>query len=819
MWSPLPPERSGIADYTYELLGPLADEVAVTAVSRSADATAPVPLVTPAAATGLPVYQMGNHAGVHTWIYRQALAVPGVVVLHDTSLLDFHQGYHGGIGTPAFRDEVAFAHGPIWGDPQDPALLNGWPAVEADGPRYLDAMTMTMERRLAAASRGFIVHDPYSADRLRARYPGLPVSVVNSGAPVRDDADRAAVRARLGWDDGHVVFGVFGGFNRIKRILVVVLAFAQVRRRWPRARLLIAGHVDYPEVHADVVRALDQYGLRDSVRMELSPAKDDFEQLIGATDAVVNLRWPTAGETSAVMMRAFGAGRPVITSDLPQNRHYAEEFCWRVPIESRAEAEALAALLEQVVTEPGRARAAGELARDWVAREASWPVVARQYREALESAAEDAYAPDLVTAGGGAREGAANLGGSGQGGSGRGGRSGGRRAFRPVELVERSAPGVNLFADTRATTGLSESFRRAGLALLGTDVGLTYTEFNSRAPVRTVQVPRELAELRAGKDYPVDLWMVNLNEFQLIPDSSLDRYTIALWAWELPEILDYTLVQLPRLDELWVVSSFVGDAFRTVTDIPITVVPNVVPEVEAAPDRARFGLAEDAFVVLFTFSSSSSDARKNPWGVIDAFRRAFAPHERGTTAHLVIKAIDLDIFPLMAAALADAVASVNGTLIAEDLTRPEMDALLASCDVYASLHRSEGYGLGMAEAMMLGKPVVATGYGGNTDFMPPGAAATVGYDIRPITEKDHRYDNRFADWYRPGQLWAEPDVAQAAGWLRRLADSPALRARMGARARKAIRAHSGAEAVGAVMRDRVHAIYREGLHLGGVHRK
>lgn len=791
MWSPLPPERSGIADYTYELLGPLADEVAVTAVTRSARATAPVPLVGPAEASGLPVYQMGNHAGVHSWIYRQALAVPGVVVLHDTSLLDFAQGYHGGLGSPEFYAEVAFAHGPMWGDPQDPALLGGWPAVEADGPRHLDAMTLTMERRLVSASRGVIVHDPYSADRLRARYPGLPVSVVNSGAPVRDDADRAAVRSRCGWTDDHVVFGVFGGFNRIKRILVVVLAFAQVRRRWPNARLLIAGHVDYPDVLADVELALEQYGLRHSVRMELSPAKGDFERLIGATDAVVNLRWPTAGETSAVMMRAFGAGRPVITSDLPQNRHYDEAFCWRVPTEPRAEAEALAALLERVVTEPGVARTAGGLARDWVARAASWPEVARQYREALEAAADGAHAPEAVDG----------------------------RALKPVEVVERSAPGVNLFADTRATTGLSESFRRAGTALLGTDVGLTYTEFNSRAPVRTVTPPRALTELRGGKDYPVDLWMVNLNEFQLIPDGSLDRYTIALWAWELPEILDYTLVQLPRLDELWVVSSFVGDAFRTVTDIPITVVPNVVPEVDAAPDRARFGLAEDAFVVLFTFSSSSSDARKNPWGVIEAFRRAFPPHERGARAHLVIKAVDLDIFPLMATALADAVAAVGGTLIAEDLTRSEMDSLLASCDVYASLHRSEGYGLGMAEAMVLGKPVVATGYGGNTDFMPPGAAATVGYDIRPITARDHRYDNRFADWYRPGQLWAEPDVAQAAAWLRRLADSPGLRARMGARAREAIRAHSGEEAVGAVMRDRVHRIYREGLHLGGVHRK
>ncbi|WP_235921350.1 glycosyltransferase family 4 protein [Lentzea tibetensis] len=753
MWSPLPPERSGIADYTTELLAELDD---VEAVSRKRPKTT---------AKGLACYQMGNHAGAHSWIYEQALAEPGVVVLHEASLLDFNLGHCNGL-TPEFYKELKDAHGPIWGDPNDPALLHGLPAIETDGVKSLDGGTMTLEHRLVTASRGVIVHDPHSARWLQERYPAKPIFVVPHGAPVRDDADRAEIRARLGWTDEHVVFGVFGGFNRIKRILVAVLAFAEVRRRWPNARLLIAGHVDYPDVHADVVRAIDQYGLRDSVHLELAPAKDEFVDLISATDAVINLRWPTMGETSGVMMRAFGAGRVVITSDLPQHRHFDPAFCWRISISPAAEAEQLAALLERIVVDPSAVRSAGKLARDWVSAEASWPVAAAGYRAALDAVSDGVtIAADVVQ------------------------------------------PGVNLFADVRATTGLSESFRRAGRAMVRSGQLMTYTEFNSRAPVRTVEVPRELAELRGGKDYPIDLWMVNLNEFQLIPETALDRYTIALWAWEMPEILDYTLEQLPRVDELWVVSSYVAEAFRTATSVPITVVPNVVTEISSTPDRARFGLSEDAFVVLFTFSASSSDARKNPWGVIEAFKRAFAPHERGTTAQLVIKVVDLDIFPLMAAALQDAVASVNGILITGDLTRAEMDSLLASCDVYASLHRSEGFGMGMAEAMSIGKPVVATGYSGNTDFMPPGSAAMVGYTIRPITMADHRYDERFADWYRPGLLWAEPNVAQAAGWLRRLADSPALRARMGEAARQAIWERCSYEAVGKLIKSRVAEIY------------
>jgi glycosyltransferase involved in cell wall biosynthesis len=317
-------------------------------------------------------------------------------------------------------------------------------------------------------------------------------------------------------------------------------------------------------------------------------------------------------------------------------------------------------------------------------------------------------------------------------------------------------------------------------------------------------VPPQLAALRRGKEFGVDLWLVNLNEWQLIPEHALDRYTIGLWAWELPDPPAQALPHLPGLDELWVVSSFVADSFRTVTDIPITVVPNVVPQApDVAGDRAKFGLPEDGLVVLFTFSASSSEARKNPWAVIEAFRRAFPAAERGTEAHLVLKANNLELFPELDSALSEAVASVNGTLLRREMSRADMDTLLATCDVYTSLHRSEGFGLGMAEAMAMGKAVVATGFGGNIDFMIPGSAAVVGYDVRPISAHDHRQGTGFGDWYTVGQLWAEPDVEQAARWLRKLAESPWLRAEMGAKAIRAIQDRCSPEAVGRVMTGRL----------------
>jgi glycosyltransferase involved in cell wall biosynthesis len=773
MWSPLPPERSGISDYSFELLGALPKVTDVVAVARKAgEVQVPqgVEVVEPdfeRRPGDVNVYHMGNHAGVHSWIYDQALREPGVVVLHETALPDFHQGYFGGIGAPEFMAEVRYAHGPIWGHSTDTALINGWPAVEVDGVKVLDARSISLERRLVETSRGVIVHNPFAADLLRQRYPDKLIRVVASGAPVRDDSGRAAVRDRLGWQDEHVVFGIFGGFNRIKRMMVAVLAFAEVRRRWPQARLLICGHADFPDVLTEVETTIRQLGLSDSVHIALSPGLGEFEELITATDAVLNLRWPTGGETSAVMMRAFGAGRVVITSDLPQHRHLDPEFCWTVPIDPAEEASTLIALLERMVAWPEEARQAGQKAREYVRTHASWFMVASSYQDVLE---------EVPT--------------------------------KPEPRVQvNESVGVNVFLDARATTGLAESARRHALALVSAGVNMTFNEFNTTAPNRSLAVPRQLDDLRRGKDYPIDLWFINVNEFQLIPDHALDRYTIAMWAWELPEVPEYALPQLPRMDEMWVLSSFVADAFRTATDMPITVVSSVVPQRPGIEgDRAKFGLPEDALIVMFNFSASSSDARKNPWAVIEAFRQAFQPHEWGTTAHLVIKAVDLQRFPDLAVALEQAVTSVRGTLISRDLTRADMDTLLATCDIYASLHRSEGFGLGMAEAMAMGKPVIGTGYGGNVDFMPPGAAAVVGYNVRAINDRDHRYGAEFGDWYRPGQLWADPNVDQAARWLRRLADNPGLRTTMGERGAQAIEANCSPAAVGAVMVKRLHEI-------------
>ena len=143
---------------------------------------------------------------------------------------------------------------------------------------------------------------------------------------------------------------------------------------------------------------------------------------------------------------------------------------------------------------------------------------------------------------------------------------------------------------------------------------------------------------------------------------------------------------------------------------------------------------------LFSFDANSFFVRKNPWGAVRAFHEGFSPTERRGPARLVIKTVNLDRHPREPGRLAAAVAQVNGILIEDDLPRDDMHALISLCDVYVSLHRSEGFGLGMAEAMYLGRPVIATAYSGNMDFTTETNSCLVGYRLRAIDIAENEYD-------------------------------------------------------------------------------
>ena len=259
------------------------------------------------------------------------------------------------------------------------------------------------------------------------------------------------------------------------------------------------------------------------------------------------------------------------------------------------------------------------------------------------------------------------------------------------------------------------------------------------------------------------------------------RRVIGYWAWELPTVPDTWRAGLPFVHEIWALSSFTAEAFskwlkpgapQTVRTVPIPLA--VAPPQAAALDRAAFGLPDDAVVVLVSANLASSFERKNPLGAIAAFRAAFGDRPDRL---LVLKIGNPEHYSDDFSRLRDAVGGA-GNIRIDTRTLPAADAyaLTACADIVLSLHRSEGFGLVPAEAMLLGRAVVATGWSGNLDFMDADSAALVGYRLVPARDPRGVFE-------APGAEWAEPDIAEAAAHLRRLADDPAGRAALAERGR------------------------------------
>lgn len=250
-------------------------------------------------------------------------------------------------------------------------------------------------------------------------------------------------------------------------------------------------------------------------------------------------------------------------------------------------------------------------------------------------------------------------------------------------------------------------------------------------------------------------------------------YRIGYWYWEFDEIPSSWNRAAFECDELWTATDFIAEGLRARYRQPVHV---LFPGVEIAPfekrSRASFGLDGEDFVFLFVFHMTSVMDRKNPLGLIKAFKAAFPKEKR---ARLVIKTTFGERHPEALKVLEAAAADANIQIINRTFSRDETLSLIAACDAYVSLHRSEGLGLTMAEAMLLGRPVVATGFSGNCAFM----------DDRNSLLVDHRIITLDRDIppYKAGQRWAEPSVAHAARQMRKLFDQPEFARELGATAK------------------------------------
>lgn len=268
-------------------------------------------------------------------------------------------------------------------------------------------------------------------------------------------------------------------------------------------------------------------------------------------------------------------------------------------------------------------------------------------------------------------------------------------------------------------------------------------------------------------------------------------------AWELEIYPAPWARELMRFDEIWAPSEFIRDAIAKAVTTPVVHMP-LACEVRrrALRSRSYFGIRESAFVFLFAFDFLSYLERKNPFAAIEAFTQ-YLKCQPYADATLVIKTNNADHRPEMKARFDAAIEPLRDHVKVIDSTLSELDmrSLLWLCDSFLSLHRSEGFGRGLTEAMALGKPVIATAYSGNMDFCTDETAFLVPYELVPVREGEYPF------W--EGQHWADADVAVAAQWMKQLVDEPAVGRAKGAKARERLTANFSYLAIGQAYAERV----------------
>lgn len=382
------------------------------------------------------------------------------------------------------------------------------------------------------------------------------------------------------------------------------------------------------------------------------------------------------------------------------------------------------------------------------------------------------------------------------------------RSIAPLSLRRRLQPAVRGALNLRAelsrqrstqptpgpliVSGFLHDSRGIGRGARLTALGLKHAGFNP--------VEHDIAEVLAagGHSNPLPLaadggvWLLHCNAPEamqaierITPSAWRNRYRIGYWAYELPRAPASWRGVARFFHEIWCPSVYVADALRAAgIAAPLRVMPHPVGLglLPLGQDRSRFGLPPDAYTVLSMGDFRSSATRKNLAGALDIYCRAFAPDEG---RRLVIKTLGNAHPDAFAAEVSQRSGGRQDIIIlAAELDDAGMATLIASCDVLLSPHRAEGFGLPIAEALLAGRPALATGWSGNLEFMSEVPELLIPFRLTPVSDPDGVY-------LAPGQMWAEPDVTEGARRLRALADDPACADRLAARGRQAALALAG----------------------------
>jgi len=355
-YSPLPPARTGVADYSAALLAELRNHGRVGIAPARCDAA---------------LYHLGNN-GLHAEIYRRALREPGVIVLHDAVL---HHFLLGQLSESEYVDEFAYNYGE-WNRALGKELWRGRANSAAD-ERYF---RYPMLRRAVERSRAVVVHNPAAARIVKehagsARVVEIPHLFSAPGLP--GAAETMRYRQKIGIDPGAFVFGVFGYLRESKRVPSVLDAFAEVREQNKSVALLVAG--DFVSETHESACGLDG---RAGVTRLPHLSEQEFWLSASAIDACINLRYPAAGESSGIAVRLMGIGKPVLLTDAEECARFPEDACIRIPA-GAAERESLRRHMLLLTSISGVASAVGRRGAGHIASYHRVSQIARQYWDLL----------------------------------------------------------------------------------------------------------------------------------------------------------------------------------------------------------------------------------------------------------------------------------------------------------------------------------------------------------------------------------------------------------------------------------------------------
>lgn len=746
-WCPPVPEPSGIADYGDELLRALAPLIETVHVSP------PV--------KGMRLPDGVAHERDLTMRYG---AVNGATI--NLFHVGNHAAYHATMLPPLLRlGGVVVLH--------ELSLFDlFWPMLRRDKERWFEELDrhgpgshelvkfpvpFALKRQLhcltsvVEAADVVVVHTEWARTELRRHFPTADVRVIPHACRILDYVAPNRTPTVL----------VLGGIGRHKGIDTVVRAFGEIRRRVPGVTMRIVGRGDdRSEIHR-LKKLARHVGVASALTWATDVTADQFDEELRRSSLVITLRPESLGEMSGVLARAWGAGRVAVTSAQPQFAEFPETFCPRVDTGEAAETE-LAEVVSGLLTDYPRLEEASRQAHEF-ADTISFSQVAQRYHQLILEQHEH---------------------------------------YDPPEL--------NIVGAWGSPTGLAEKSRRLARGLIArvrvaTPYSFTIREHDSRV------VPREIAFAPKDPLAPLTLWTNNINEMNLVREEQLGGthvrpYNIALWIVEFDGVAPLFRKYLPWVDEVWAGSTFAADVFRRAGIERVVHVPDSVEVRRATRDRTvvrgELGVNDETPLFLYTFDFSSGWNRKNPLGLVRAFADAFPDG----SAQLVLKASGMP--PQYEAPLRAAAGTSRLEIINAHLSEGELGDLFHACDVYASLHRAEGFGLGMAEAMMLGKTVVATNYSGNLDFTREETALLVDYTLVPVGPADVRDNPGMADTIPPGATWAEPRHDHAVEQLRRAAD-PALRRELGPVAARFVAEHFAIDPVAEVATARLRELQRE----------